>query len=165
MKVLKTVSNSDKLFTYEANLTRTEAKKGFSMAKVNAADPEGLRIIIGAMIYKLDRFLNLKNPMSEDQIVFTAQTLSKDFYFLTISEVILVFKNAKSGVYGPLYERLDSTTIGSWFRSYSEERLKDSELETYNKHLSTKTAPNWDKRKQDQLVQDKIKEIKTKFKI
>ena len=85
-------------------------KKMLAMIKLNIA--------------ALDRFLHLKNPLSEEEIVFTSQQIVEEFGgALTFADIHLVLKDAKAGKYGKFYERLSASDILEWFRTYYDKRL------------------------------------------
>ena len=62
-------------------------------------------LIMGWLIY-LNGLLDLKNPMSEDQIELCAQSVVDEFYSLKISDITLLFKRIISGHHGKFFERL-----------------------------------------------------------
>ena len=75
-------------------------------------------------IAALDRFLHLKNPLSEEEIVFVSEQIVEEFGgALTFADVHLVLKDAKAGKYGKFYERLSAPDILEWFRIYYDKRL------------------------------------------
>jgi len=65
--------------------------------------------------------------MNPKQINATAEMIADEFNKLTLADVYLVFKRAKAGVYGELYDRIDGQIILSWFRKHLNERLEASE--------------------------------------
>ena len=80
--------------------------------------------VIKLNIAALDRFLHLKNPLSEEEIVFVSEQIVEEFGgALTFADVHLVLKDAKAGKYGKFYERLSAPDIINWFRDYFDKRL------------------------------------------
>lgn len=75
-------------------------------------------------IIALDRFLHLKNPLSEEETDFIAEQIVEEFGgSLTFADLHLVMKRGKCGAYGKLYERLSAPTVLEWFREYYNSRL------------------------------------------
>lgn len=82
---------------------------------------------------ELDEFLHLKNGMSNEALIFTAESIIDEFGgALTFADVKVVLDNIKRGKYGKPYERLDSISILSCFREYYNERLDAAEAYTRN---------------------------------
>ena len=75
-------------------------------------------------LVNLNDFLNLKHPMTEEQIDFIAETIAEDFRQTSIGDINIIFKNAKKGVYGEFYERLSAPKVVSWFKKYYEDRVQ-----------------------------------------
>lgn len=82
---------------------------------------------------ELDKFLSLKNGMSDEALIFTAESIIDEFGgALTFADVKVVLDDIKRGKYGKPYERLDSISILSCFRQYYNERLDAAEEYTRN---------------------------------
>jgi len=47
-----------------------------------------------------------------------------EYYNLTIADINIIFKRAKLGQWGQIYDRLDGQIILSWFDKYFQERCK-----------------------------------------
>ena len=60
--------------------------------------------------------------MSESQIRQTAIFIIDDFSMLTLADINMVFKRAKTGYYGELFNRIDGQIILSWFRKHFDDR-------------------------------------------
>jgi lysyl-tRNA synthetase class I len=86
------------------------------------------------MIAKTARAFNLTRNIEPAQIVDLVTDLEQDFYFLKLSEVFYVLKQARMGKMGKLYERLDQPTIIGWFSDYVEKRMEISEEESLRQH-------------------------------
>ena len=67
--------------------------------------------------------MNLKRPLKESQIDEAAFLIISEFKNITIADINLIFKRAKMGHYGPMYEALSIDKIITWFRDYFEERM------------------------------------------
>jgi hypothetical protein len=71
----------------------------------------------------LNEMLNLRRPMTENQIKFTAQMILDEFYNLNIADITLVFRNILTGKCGSLYESLNTPKILTFFREYLNQRM------------------------------------------
>lgn len=82
----------------------------------------------------LDRFLHLKNPLSEEETEFIAEQIVDEFGgALTFADLHLVLKKGKAGQYGKFYERLSAPDVLDWFRQYFDSRLDAAEKYSYTK--------------------------------
>lgn len=98
------------------------------MAHRSESTRKQLTAAIALNIAALDRQLNLKNPLSEDNIDFIAEQIVDEFgNTLTMADVFLVLRNALAGMYGKFYERLSAPDVLSWFRNYYNERFDIAE--------------------------------------
>lgn len=77
---------------------------------------------IETWIINLSEFVNLGKGMSPSQVIETALMIMDEFYYMSLADINLVFRRAKSGYYGQLYDRLDGQIILGWFRAYAMER-------------------------------------------
>jgi hypothetical protein len=74
------------------------------------------------------------------QMLEIALLIIEEFPGLRFEEIALVFKNAKKGVYGKLYDSMDGLTIIGWIREY-----ENTEREAYLVKRNTKyKAPSRD---------------------
>lgn len=73
-------------------------------------------------LVELNEMLNLRRPMTESQITFSAQLISDEFWMLHIADLQLLFTKILSGQYGELYESLNPPKIMTFFRNYLNER-------------------------------------------
>ena len=75
-------------------------------------------------IVNLRMFFNVGKAMTDEQTYMTAELIVDSFYNLNIADINLVFKNAKLGKYGKIYDRLDGNIILEWFQRYFDERCE-----------------------------------------
>lgn len=95
-----------------------------------------------AWIIHLSASLNVGRGMTDFQVRDAAEVILIEFPYLTIADIAYVFRKAKTGYYGELYDRLDITVISRWFRRHWSERLDDAENQSYISHLQTKSDPH-----------------------
>ncbi len=93
---------------------------------------EFLQAYLEGWIVNLREFVNIGKKMTDMQTFETAMIILQDYKFLTIADINLLFKRAKSGYYGNLYDRLDGQIIIGWFRRYFSERCDAAEEDSIN---------------------------------
>lgn len=90
-------------------------------------DAERVKVtaMVALNIAALDRFLHLKNPLSEEEIDFIAEQIIEEFGgAITFADVHLVMKRAKAGAFGRFYERISAPDVLGWFREWYDRRLE-----------------------------------------
>lgn len=80
--------------------------------------------VLTGLILRTSSFFNITNNLSEDQAIETAFMLIDRFSTETIEDFVLMFKNAKAGKYGKLFNRLDGQIILEWMGLYLEEKAE-----------------------------------------
>lgn len=90
----------------------------------------------------LDRFLHLKNPLSEEEVEFIASQIVSEYGgALTFADLKVFFDRIKSGKYGKMYERLSAPDILTWLGQYFDERLDAAEQISINEARATYGSP------------------------
>ena len=79
-------------------------------------------VLQGWIIY-LNEMLNLKKPMTEDQIELSTGLIFEEFGSLKFTDLSLLFKKIISGKFGGFYESLSIDKLLTFFREYFEQRL------------------------------------------
>ncbi len=100
---------------------------------------EKLEVVIKLWLVDLNNCLNLRRPMSEDNIDLIAIYILSDYGNLTISDINLVFTRAKTGAYGELFESLNTAKVLLWFKDYFEERIEVASEMSMTKHKQMKS--------------------------
>ena len=135
-------------------------------------------------IINLTDSINCTRPLKEHQIDECAELIVEEFNNLTIADINIIFKRAKTGHYGELYETLSIDKILRWFTDYFEERCqtaaRNSRREAHNhKHedpkIEEKTGLSTERvnellntigkggSKKRKFDEEKYKEIKKKY--
>ena len=60
--------------------------------------------------------------MTDEQTFATAELIVEMFPHLNIADINLIFKWAKAGKFGRIYDRLDGNVILEWFEKYFDDR-------------------------------------------
>ncbi len=123
-------------YNFKAIRTINEAMKNESPSLVvmQKKDKDMADNIMKLMLAKTARSFNITRNIEPGQIIELVETLNSEYYYLKLSEVFYILKQAKLGKFGKTYERLDEPTILSWFNTYVEERFEISEQESLKKH-------------------------------
>jgi hypothetical protein len=91
--------------------------------------PQGaFKGLIFTMLEELLSVYSVGRGMSNDAIVGFFECLTREYYFLKISELKTFFYMAKMGKFGPVYDRLDLPTLSIWLSKYDELRTDAREL-------------------------------------
>lgn len=123
-------------YNFKGIKTINEAMKNESPSLVlmQNKDKDMADNIMKLMLAKTARSFNITRNIEPGQIIELVETLNSEYYYLKLSEVFYILKQAKLGKFGKTYERLDEPTILSWFNTYVEERFEISEQESLKKH-------------------------------
>jgi hypothetical protein len=90
-------------------------------------------LVMGWLVY-LNDLLNLKKPMSEDQIEMCAIEITDTFYSLKMSDLAYLFRRIISGQYGEFYESLTISKVLTFFREYFDERCRHAARDSERRH-------------------------------
>lgn len=90
-------------------------------------------LLMGWLVY-LNELLNLKRPMTEDQIELCAAEIADCYYSLKMSDLTYLFRRIISGQYGEFYESLSITKMLTFFREYFDERCRLAAQESVRHH-------------------------------
>ena len=72
--------------------------------------------------------MNAKNGLTEEAIeLLTDEIFTMYGHILSFPDINLIFRNAKLGRYGELYNQLSSMKIMQWFDKYVDEKLNTAE--------------------------------------
>jgi len=82
---------------------------------------------IETWIVNICEFVNIGKNMSPSQIYETATMIMDIYPYYKISDINLVFRKAKVGEFGQVYDRLDGQVILSWFARYHKDRCAEAE--------------------------------------
>lgn len=73
-------------------------------------------------IVNLREFINVGKKMNDIQTHETAMLILQEYPSLNIADINLIFKRAKLGKFGEVYDRLDGQLILGWLEKYFNER-------------------------------------------
>lgn len=99
---------------------------------------EKLEALIKVYLIDLNESLNLKRSLTERQIDDCAFEIVDQYPNLTVADLYLIMRRAKTGYYGTFYESINMAKIMTWFSDYFSERCSEAARLNYEKHLSHK---------------------------
>lgn len=99
-----------------------------------------IQAYIEGWIVNIREFVNVGKKMTDIQTQETASIIVREYYNLNISDINLIFRNAKLGLYGKIYDRLDGMIILDWFEQFfnkrcsiaAEQSIQESESYKWN---------------------------------
>jgi hypothetical protein len=97
---------------------------------------------IETWIVNVSEFINIGKNMNLNQVCETAQMILDDYPYFTLADINLVFKKAKKGDFGQIYDRLDGQIILSWFLKYNMIRCSEAEEQSISQANSFKERDN-----------------------
>ena len=83
-----------------------------------------MKIVIVNWLIEANEFMNLKKPMTQEQIVLAATTILEDYDFLNTADLALFFKNLINGKYGNMYESFNNQKLCDSLDQYKESRFE-----------------------------------------
>lgn len=101
-----------------------------------------------AHLHDLSEFCGCKEKLSGHALQQCASTISMEFYWLKISELMLFFHRFKSGKYGRFYGSVDPLVITTSLRDFLKERsiaiAEHERLEAERKERERKPPVTWE---------------------
>lgn len=139
-KSLEIYSPKNLRITYREVTTVEQAlavKSKSLLSLKNMYSPEKIAALIKLQLIELNELLNLKRPLTEQQIDAIADEILTQWHYLTMADIYLIMRRAKTGYYGEFYESITMPKVLTWFRDYFDERCDESE------RLSIQEASNY----------------------
>ena len=102
--------------------------RSWSLSRWSMTHKSLITTIIIKEVASCVNFFMVKSPYegegSEEQLQELVDLIMSGYPDIKLSDVKLIFKKAKLGEYGEIYNRLDGPTILRWFKKYYEIRLE-----------------------------------------
>lgn len=86
------------------------------------------------MFAKVVRVFNVARNADPTQIVEAVELIESEYFWLKLSDIYFICKQAKMGKYGKTYERIDVPTILGWVETHVNERLMIAEEKSLQEH-------------------------------
>lgn len=95
-----------------------------------------------AHLHDLSEFCGCKEKLSGRALQQCASTISMEFYWLKVSELMLFFHRFKSGRYGRFYGSVDPLVIMTALRDFCNER--GDAIEQHDKEIQRANREKWE---------------------
>lgn len=116
-----------------------------------------IQAYIEMWIVNLRMFFNVGKSMTDEQTYMTAELIVDEFYNLNVADINLVFKNAKLGKYGKIYDRLDGNIILEWFRRYFDDRCEAAAEKSIREAHSYRVNSGENRERLDRIIDNALK--------
>lgn len=114
--------------TIERGVTLEKAIQGTTIRNlIREIGDTTLLVALAGMILQTAGFFNLGKSITDEQALDTASLLIDSYPHETIEDFTLMFREAKKGKYGELYNRLDGQIIFKWMSAYLEMKAEHRE--------------------------------------
>ncbi|WP_165026771.1 hypothetical protein [Dysgonomonas sp. ZJ279] len=124
-------------------LATTSPSQYPSLARLRADfGDEKIETVIKLYLIDVCDMVNIKRPLREPQIEALASEIVATYYSLSIADIHVIFRKAKTGEYGEFYESLDMPKVMGWFRQYFDDRCAIGEQESINGKYNDATVPS-----------------------
>ncbi len=125
-------------------------------------DSQVVEDLVLAYLLNMRKMINAKRHLSDDQIEEIAFEVVNTYSYFTIADIHLVFKWAKLGKYGELYESIDMPKVMSWFERYDDARTQAVTQDSENNRFYDKGGNLTPQRiaKQFEAMQNKFNKSK-----
>lgn len=117
------------------------------------------KAVLTIILIDLIKFFNIGKSMNDVQLAQTIQLIQEEYWMLKPEDFKLCFNNAKKGMYGQVYDRIDGQVIISWLNKHLESRLSFSESEVIRKHDQLKKQNEISRNENAKLDKSKNQEM------
>lgn len=83
---------------------------------------EKMILLIQAFLFDLEDYFDFDKKMNESQLQFISQEIVSKYGTITIADLYVIFRNAKSGVYGKFFNRIPPDEVLQCFSDYFAQR-------------------------------------------
>lgn len=123
-------------------------------------------------ISKVAEFFSVGKGMTDEQREFAAELIVTEYYFLTVADLRLFVRQACTGKFGKVYDRLDGATIMDWISQYNEEREAAAAEQAEQEHARCKAEqneaqllkmPEWFRERMKEMAETKQRQLTMSF--
>lgn len=100
-----------------------------------------LRAFMVKILNDLLDYFSVGKSMGAVQMAQTADLIIDEYFFLKPDDFKLCFSNAKKGIYGKVYDRIDGQVIFEWLNAYNRDRALEAESLSINEASKYKSDP------------------------
>jgi hypothetical protein len=114
--------------TSVTDVFRNETATLATLKKYRGEEP--MKAVLKYLIQNLCAMLNIGRGLEDTQIDMTCDMIFSEFYWLTVADFKVCFRNGVLGKYGQLYDRIDTMILLDWLNVYTEERASYAVMES-----------------------------------
>lgn len=130
-----------KHFTEDVEKLETKLSKTMylpMLIELSRHNEEELLDTLQLMVLDVVKYYHTTEKMTEPQIYETAFRIVDAFKGLTLEDVALCFHQAKSGLYGGVYNRIDGAVLLDWLHKYQDKMQAAGIQREMSRHLQGK---------------------------
>jgi len=110
-----------------------------SLVKLSKASTVGqVKLVLIKWLVEANESLNLKRPMTEDQILQAANFIYEDHPNLNVADLTVFFKKLIKGQYGNFYESFSTSKLMIALKEYEESRFEIAASNSQQTHTRFK---------------------------
>lgn len=94
---------------------------------------------IQLLIIQTVKSFNVGKSMTGEQAIQLSMDIQREYYNLTIEDLVVCFRNGRSGHYGKVYDRLDGAVFMDWLQIYHKERFDIMDNRRQSEHEQNKS--------------------------
>jgi hypothetical protein len=101
-------------------------------------NPENVADEIVLIMLEFQNFYNVKSKLDEYQLYDIAYMIMEEYRHLNLLDIGILFKYAKLGKYGKVYDRIDGGMVLDWVSQYEKARCEIIISNRESEHSQTK---------------------------
>ena len=120
----------------ECGMLIIEVQNGLDYSRVNDGkclfqyrDPQMVKKLIAAVVAQFNANINVTTERMSAVAIYETAVMLSEYTHERLEDIILMLKNAKMGVYGKIYNRIDVAVIMEWWKLYLEDKANWAEVE------------------------------------
>lgn len=108
-----------------------------------------MNAVIHKLMYQLKDFYSVGREMSDTQVEILCDLIFENYYWITIAELKHFTRQAMSGKFGKVYDRMDGALVMEWLQLYAAElletrrKLKEAEEIQQQAQAEKHPLPEW----------------------
>jgi len=132
-----------------------------TIAELQRKEPEQLEDMLLLIINDLRLFFQVDNVISNEGLFSLLPIIIETYKSLTLEDLCICFLNAKKGIYGQIYNRLDGQVILGWLKVYNESRMEALSLKQQNQRLQHKSSIHDERKASPQDAREMLQKAKS----
>jgi hypothetical protein len=97
------------------------------MIRVAGAKRSDVAMVLDLQLTRFCKSINISVPLTDYQKTEVVLTMMERYPHETLNDFLLMFRNARLGLYGPIYNRIDITVISEYMTRYLDGKAYERE--------------------------------------